>query len=70
LDGQSSVYDQIGCKTDDREIYVPPTTHLVAIVEDLTDVLNYTSEEATAMDEDVGYLPSTTLPVATPKTGN
>ena len=46
-------YDQIRCKADDREIYVPPTTHLIAIFEDLTNVLNYGSDEATDMDEDV-----------------
>jgi hypothetical protein len=41
----SSVYDKIGLKADVREIYVPPTTHLVATVDDLTDVLDYSSEE-------------------------
>ena len=37
----SLVYDQIGCKADDREIYIPPSIHLVAMVKDLTNVLNY-----------------------------
>jgi hypothetical protein len=36
-DGQSSVYDQIGFKTDDREIYTPPAAHLVASIEGLTE---------------------------------
>ena len=40
-DGQTSVYDKIGLKADDQEIYVPPTTHLVAMINDLTDVLDY-----------------------------
>lgn len=57
LDDQTSVYDKIRWKADDREIYIPPTTHLVAMVEDLTDVLDYASDEATDMDEDVGDLP-------------
>ena len=30
---------------DDEEIRRPPTTHLVAIVDDLTDVLDYDSED-------------------------
>ena len=69
-DGQSSVYDQIGLKADDREIYVPPTTHLVATVEDLTDVLNYASEEATDMDEDVDGASGVASPMAISHTGN
>jgi hypothetical protein len=35
IDGKSSVYDQIGFKTDDREIYAPPAAHLVASIEGL-----------------------------------
>ena len=50
-DGRTSVYDRIGLKADDREIYVPPTTHLVATIDDLADVLD--NDEATDMDEDV-----------------
>ena len=56
----SLVYDKIGLKADDREIYIPPTTHLVATVDDLTDVLDY--DEATDMDEDVGSPTDNTLP--------
>ena len=56
----SSVYDQIGCKADDGEIYIPPTTHLVATIDDLTDVLDY--GEATDMDEDAdGTIENTLL---------
>ena len=69
-DGQSSVYDQIGLKADDTKIYVPPTTHLVATVKDLTDVLDYASEEATDMDEDVEGASGVASPVAIPHTGN
>ena len=39
--GKTSVYDHIGLKADDRKIYIPPTTHLVATIDDLTDVLDY-----------------------------
>ena len=51
LDGKTSVYDQIRLKDDDREIYIPPTTHLVGTIDDLTNVLDY--GEATDLDEDV-----------------
>ena len=30
----------------------PPTTHFIATVEDLTDVLNYGSEDINGMDDD------------------
>lgn len=36
-DGQSSVYDKIGLKPDDREIYVPPNAHLVATIKALAE---------------------------------
>ena len=39
-------------KLGSAEIFVPPATHLVATVEDLTDILDYASEEAVDMDED------------------
>ena len=34
-----------GWDADDEEIQSPPTTHLVAIVDDLTDMLDYDSED-------------------------
>ena len=37
-DGPSSVHEQIGLEPNRGEFYVPPTTHLVATVEDLTDM--------------------------------
>ena len=37
-----------------RELYFPPTTHFIATVEDLTDMLDYTSEDIDGMDDDVG----------------
>ena len=61
-DDQTSVYDKLRLKADDREIYIPPTTHQVATVDDLTDILDYTSEEAANMDEDLDATPETTVP--------
>jgi hypothetical protein len=57
-DGKTSVYNQIGLKADDREIYAPPTTHLVATVDDLTDVLDYGEPSDMEKDADI----DTTLP--------
>jgi hypothetical protein len=60
--GKTTVYDQIGLKADDREIYIPPTTHLVTTIDDLTDVLDY--GDATDMDEDAdGPIKNTSHPV-------
>ena len=39
---------------DDEEIQSPPTTHLVATVDDLTDMLDFDSEDIDGMDNDVG----------------
>ena len=39
---------------DDEEIRRPPTTHLVATVDDLTDMLDFDSEDIDGMDDDTG----------------
>ena len=39
---------------DDEEIRRPPTTHLVATVDDLTDMLDLDSEDIDGMDDDAG----------------
>ena len=65
----SAMYDQIGCRADDREIFTPPTTHLVATVEDLINTLDYGSDKATDMDEDVGDNSGAELVAAIPHTG-
>ena len=39
---------------DGEEIRSPPTTHLVAIVDDLTDTLDFDSEDIDGMDDDAG----------------
>ena len=47
-------YGQDGWGTDDEEIQSPPTTHFVATVDDLTDMLDYDSEDIDGMDDDAG----------------
>ena len=39
---------------DDEEICCPPTTHLVASVDDLTDMLDFDSKDTNGMDDDAG----------------
>ena len=68
-DGRTSVYDQICEKSGVAGIFNPASTHLVATIEDLTDVLDYASEEAADMDEDVGAMSETTSPTAATHTG-
>ena len=34
------------------EFHVPPTTHFIATVDDLTDMLDYASEDIDGMDDD------------------
>ena len=38
---------------DDREFCFPPATHFIATVEDLTDELDYGSEDIDGMDDDI-----------------
>ena len=45
---------QDGWDADDEEIQSPPTTHLVAAVDDLTDRLDYDSEDIDGMDDYAG----------------
>ena len=40
---------------DDEEIRSPPTTHFVATVDDLTDMLDFDSEDIDGMDDDAGH---------------
>ena len=47
-------YGQDGWDADDEEIQSPPTTHFVATVDDLTDMLDYDSEDIDGMDADAG----------------
>ena len=47
-------YVRLEWDADDGEICSPPTTHLVATVDDLTDMLNFGSEDIVGMDDDAG----------------
>ena len=45
-------YVRLEWDADDDIIRSPPTTHFIAIVDDLTDVLDYGSEDIDGMDDD------------------
>ena len=47
-------YVRLEWDADDEEIRSPPTTHLVATVDDLTDMLDFGSEDIDGMDDDAG----------------
>ena len=47
-------YVRLKWEADDEEIRGPPTTHLVATVDDLTDMLDFGSEDIDGMDDDAG----------------
>ena len=47
-------YVRLEWEADDEEICSPPTTHLVATVDDLTDMLIFGSEDIDGMDDDAG----------------
>src|SRR3954469_22639727 len=44
-------YGLRGWDSDDEEIQSPPTTHLIATVDDLTDMLDFGSEDFKGMDD-------------------
>ena len=47
-------YGQQDWDANDGEIRRPPTTHLIATVEDSTDMLDFDSEDIDGMDDDAG----------------
>ena len=47
-------YVRLEWEADDKEIRSPPTTHLIATVDDLTDMLDFDSEDIDGMDDDTG----------------
>ena len=49
-------YDQHGWDADDEEIRSPPTTHFVATINNLTDMLDFDSEDIDGMDADEGEI--------------
>jgi hypothetical protein len=47
-------YIRFELEADDGEFCFPPTSHFIATVEDLTDMLDYDSEDIDGMDDDAG----------------
>ena len=47
-------YVRLEWDADDEEIRCPPTTHLVATVDDLTNMLDFDSGDIDGMDDDAG----------------
>ena len=47
-------YVRLEREADNEEIRCPPTTHLIATVDDLTDTLDFDSEDIDGMDVDEG----------------
>ena len=47
-------YVRLEWDADDEEIRCPPTTHSVASVDDLTDMLDFGSEDFDGMDDEAG----------------
>ena len=45
-------YAQPGLGAENGEFYAPPTTHFIVTAEDLTDMLDYGSEDIDGMDDD------------------
>ena len=44
-------YIRLEFEADDGELRFPPTTHYIATVKDLTDMLDYDSEDINGMDD-------------------
>ena len=53
-EGERPNYARPGLGAESGEFYVPPTTHFIATVEDLTDMLDHNSEDIYGMDVDAG----------------
>ena len=49
-----SNYVWLEWEADDEEIISPPTTHLIATVDDVTGMLDFDSEDIDGMDDDAG----------------
>ena len=47
-------YIRLAWEAGDEDIRCPPTTHFIATVDDLTDVLDLDSEDIDGMDDDAG----------------
>ena len=66
--GSGPNYVRLEWEAGDEGIRYPPTAHFIATVNDLTDVLDFDSEDIDGMDDDAGESPeslgrgTTTLP--------
>ena len=47
-------YVRLEWEADGKEIHSPPTTQLIATVDDLTDMLDFGSKDIDGMDDDAG----------------
>ena len=47
-------YVRLEWEADNEEIHSPPTTHLIATIDDLTDMLDFGFEDIDGMDADGG----------------
>ena len=63
MEGSLPRYAQPTLGAGGGEFYVPPTAHFIAIVDDLTDMLDYASEDIDGMDDDVVAEPGQNPPV-------
>ena len=54
MEGSLPNYAQPRLGAESREFYVPPTTHFIATIKDLFDMLDYNSEDINDMDDDTG----------------
>ena len=54
--GSEPNYVRLEWEAGDEEIRCPPTTHFIATIDDLTDVLDFDSEDIDGMDDDAGEL--------------
>ena len=52
--GSGPNYVRLEWEAGDEGIHCPPTTHFIATVDDLTDVLDFDSKDIDSMDDDAG----------------
>ena len=52
--GSRPNYVRLKGEASNEGIRCPPTTHFIATVDDLTDVLNFDSEDIDGIDDDAG----------------
>ena len=54
LEDSGPNYVQLEWETDGEGIRCPPTTHLIATIDDFTDMLDFDSEDINGMDDNAG----------------